>query len=135
MPTASRLLSKARWQDAAAASYIDQTYEVIQRQNNTLLHSSPTALGIAMTPGRRGPNRVGPDPWWRQALAHRVLAYYLICRVIAEEFGLSKDAAMEAYFGATCFTKELSDDQTGGLRASDACPCGSGRCFGDCHGS
>jgi hypothetical protein len=42
-----------------------------------------------MTPGRRAPNRVGPDPWWRQALAHGVLAYYFVCRVIADEFALS----------------------------------------------
>jgi hypothetical protein len=43
-----------------------------------------------------GLNRIGPDPWWPQALAHGVLAYYFICRVIADEFGLSKDAAADA---------------------------------------
>jgi hypothetical protein len=57
-------LIKSRWSDPGADRLIDQTYEVIQRQNNTLLHTSPTALGIAMSPGRRGPNRVGPDGWW-----------------------------------------------------------------------
>jgi hypothetical protein len=53
-------LVKARWNDPEAGGYIDQTYKLIQRQHKALLHSSPTALAIAMTPGRRGPNRVGP---------------------------------------------------------------------------
>jgi hypothetical protein len=131
---ASRIaVIKERWIDPAAAVLIDQTYEVIQRQNNALLHSSPTALGIAMNPGRRGPNRVGPDPWWRQALAHGVLAYYFVCRVIAEEFGLSKDEAVDAYLRAGSFTKDLDAEQTEGLGDDDACPCGSGLRFGECH--
>ena len=88
-----------------------------------------------MSPGRRGPNRVGPDGWWRQALAHGVLAYYFICRVVAEEFGFSKDAAAEAYWRASCFTKHMTDDQMRALRKGDECPCGSSRRFGDCHGS
>jgi hypothetical protein len=129
-------LIKERWEnEAEAAGYVDQTYELIQRQNNTLLHSSPTALSIAMMPGRRGPNRVGPDGWWRQALAHGVLAYYLIARVIAEEFELDKRPAMDAYLQAGCFTKQLGDEQTRGIRGPDACPCDSGRSFGECHGS
>jgi hypothetical protein len=133
---ASRVeLIKKRWNDPLADGFIDQTYEVIQRQNNTLLHASPTALGIAMSPGRRGPNRVGPDQWWRQALAHGVLAYFFICRVISDEFELTREAAAEAYFRASCYTKELSAAQTARLRASDPCPCGSGRHYGECHGS
>lgn len=133
---ASRIaLIKERWTDPGADSFIDQTYELIQRQNNALLHSSPTAFGIAMSPGRRGPNRVGPDPWWRQALAHGVLAYYFVCRAIADEFGLSKDAAVDAYLRAGCFTKELDADQTRGVRDDEACPCGSGLRFGECHNS
>ena len=128
-------LVKKRWSEPGAASYIDQTYEVIQRQNNALLHSSPTALGVAMTPGRRGLNVVGPDPWWRQALAHGVLAYYFVCRVIAEEFGVSKDAAAEAFFRASCFTKEFEDDEARGVRSGDSCPCGSGLPLAECHNS
>jgi hypothetical protein len=127
-------LIKESWHPEAGG-FIDQTYELIQRQNNTLLHSSPTALGIAMTPGRRGPNRVGPDLWWPQALAHGALAYYFVCRVIAEEFGLSKDAAADAYQRTAWFTKQLAPAQTEGLTADAACPCGSGRAFGECHGS
>lgn len=123
-------LIKERWKEhPEAAGFIDQTYELIQRQNNALLHSSPTALSIVMTPGRRGLNRVGPDPWWLQALAHGALAYYFVCRVIAEEFGLSKEAAADAYFRVSCFTKVL------GPADADPCPCGSGRAYGACHGS
>jgi hypothetical protein len=129
-------LIKESWKEhPEAGGFIDQTYELIQRQNNTLLHSSPTALGIAMTPGRRGPNRVGPDLWWPQALAHGALAYYFVCRVIANEFGLSKDSAADAYQRTAWFTKQLDAAQTEGLAADAACPCGSGRAFGMCHGS
>jgi hypothetical protein len=52
--TARVALIKERWNDSDAGRFIDQTYELIQRQNNVLLHTSPTALGIAMSPGRRG---------------------------------------------------------------------------------
>jgi hypothetical protein len=129
-------LVKERWKEhPEAAGFIDQTYELIQRQNNTLLHSSPTALGIAMLPGRRGPNRVGPDLWWPQALAHGALAYYFVCRVVADEFGLSKDAAADAYQRAGWFTKQLGAGQTEGLAPDAPCPCGSDRAFGECHGS
>jgi hypothetical protein len=129
-------LIKERWADhPEAEGFIDQTYELIQRQNNTLLHSSPTALGIAMTPGRRGPNRVGPDPWWREALRHGALAYYFVCKVIAEEFGFSKEAAADTYARAACFTIQLRPAQIEGISSDDRCPCSSGRAFGECHGS
>jgi uncharacterized protein YecA (UPF0149 family) len=64
-----------------------------------------------------------------------VLAYYLICRVLAEELEFSKDAVAETFFRASCLTKRLGDEAMKRLRVSDACPCGSGRRFGDCHGS
>jgi hypothetical protein len=129
-------LIKERWAEhPEAEGFIDQTYNVIQRQNNTLLHSSPTALGIAMMPGRRGPNRVGPDLWWPQALAHGTLAYYFVCKVLAEEFGLSKEAAADAFSRASSFTKQLDTMQIEGIGDDEPCPCGSGRAFGHCHGS
>jgi hypothetical protein len=127
-------LIKARWK-GEADGFIDQAYKLIQRQNNVLLHSSPTALSIAMTRGRRQPNRIGPDPWWREALGHGVLAYYFVCRVIAEEFGLSKDAAIDAYLRAGAFTRQVTAEQIKGVRSNDACPCGSGRPLGRCHDS
>jgi hypothetical protein len=129
-------LIKERWAEYPGADgFIDQTYELIQRQNNTLLHSSPTALGIAMMPERRGPNRVGPDPWWREALRHGALAYYFVSKVIAEEFGLFKKPVSDAFFRASCFTKLLDPAQVEALGENDTCPCGSGRALGQCHDS
>jgi hypothetical protein len=128
-------LIKGRWREPEAADYIDQTYQVIQRQNNALHHSSPTGLSLALTPGRRGLNREGPDQWWRQALAHGSLGYYLILRVIAAEFNLPGKAAEEAFWRASCVTQELGGEQTRDLGDSDPCPCKSGRAFGACHGS
>jgi hypothetical protein len=128
-------LIKPRWQGTEAAAYIDQAYQIVQKQNNALLHSSRTAFSLAMTPGRGGPNRIGPDRYWRQALAHGVLGYYFVCRVISDEFEITRDAAAEAYFRASCLTKELADEHAAGLSAGDPCPCGTGRRYGDCHGS
>jgi hypothetical protein len=68
-------------------------------------------------------------------LAHGVLGYYLIVRVIAQEFDVSGQVAEEAFFVASCVTKELSDEQMRGLRDGDPCPCGSRRAFDECHGS
>jgi hypothetical protein len=129
-------LIKQRWAEYPEADgFIGQTYEVIQRQNNTLLHSSPTALGIAMTPGRRGPNLVGPDEWWPEALRHGALAYYFVCKVIAEEFEFSKGPLADAFLRASCFTKRLDAAQVDGVGENDPCPCGSGRPLGQCHDS
>ena len=44
-----------------------------------------------------------------------MLAYDVIC-VIAEEFEQSKDVAPEAYVRASCFTKQIDEDQTRELR-------------------
>ncbi len=88
-----------------------------------------------MTPGRRGPNRVGPDAWWPSALAHGVLGYYLICRVVAREFEFPFDDAMNAYLLASCFTQQLDAEVLGGVVDDDSCPCGSGRAVAACHRS
>jgi hypothetical protein len=127
-------LIKGRWGEDAARN-LDYVFEVIQRQNNTLLHSSPIAYALAMSPGRRHPNRVGPDPRWREALAHGVLGYYLILRVLAEEFGFGKDPLMDRYYVATCLVKTLTREEVAGLPVQAPCPCGSGRALGDCHAS
>jgi hypothetical protein len=86
-----------------------------------------------MLPGRRGPNRIGPDLWWRQALAHGMLAYYLICRIVAGHFGFGLQPATDAYWRASCFTKELSDDQLQALAPDSPCACDSERLARDCH--
>lgn len=130
-----RLAAMKRAWPAEASSYLDQTYEVIQRQNNTLLHGGPTSLAVAMMPGRRGFNRVGPDAWWPSALAHGVLGYYLICRVVAREFDFAIDDAMDAYFLASCFTKQLGSDVMDPVVDDDPCPCGSRRTIANCHRS
>jgi hypothetical protein len=128
-------LIKKRWlNDPGAGTLIEKTYAVIQRQNNALHHSSPTALSVAMMPGRRGPNRAGPDGWWASALAHGALAYYLTCRVVLEEFSMNKEPAVQAFVRAGMFTRELAPEQTRGLGSLDPCPCGSGLPFSSCHG-
>jgi uncharacterized protein YecA (UPF0149 family) len=87
-----------------------------------------------MMPGRRGPNRAGPDGWWVGALAHGALAYYLTCRVVLEKFNMNKEPAVQAFVRAGMFTRELAPEQTRGLGSLDPCPCGSGLPFGSCHG-
>lgn len=77
-------LVKAAW-DAPAASSIEFAYSVMQRQNNTLLHSTPSALSF--TVGGRGPNLIGVDAWWDDAIGHSVLAYYLTSRLAGRAFG------------------------------------------------
>jgi hypothetical protein len=124
-----------RWTNPENNRAIRQTYELIQRQNNTLLHSSPTALARATIPGRGHPNRVGPDTWWREALNHGALAYHLICVAVAAFFDLSDDALHATYLRAGSFTQQLSPEQLDGVSPSTACPCRSGLSFGDCHGS
>jgi hypothetical protein len=123
---------KRAWPDEAAW-LVDYTYEVIQRQNNVLLHGGPFGLVVAMLPGRRGPNRIGPDLRWLDALAHSVHGYYLICRVMAREFGFDLEPAMDAYYVATCVTKRLSPEQLEGVDGADPCPCESGRQAAECH--
>ena len=127
-------LIKKRWGEEAAG-YVDYVYEVIQRQNNALLHPSPIGYGLAMGPGRRQINRIGPDARWRDALGHGVLGYYLICRVLAEEFGFDKDPAAELFEYASCLVKTFADDQLASLSPDEPCPCGSGRIVSDCHAS
>jgi hypothetical protein len=127
-------LVRARWGDEAARE-VDYVYEVIQRQNNALLHPSPMAYSLAMGPGRRQINRVGPDPRWRDALAHGVLGYYLICRVVAEEFGFDKEVVAERFHYASCLMKTFTDEQLAQADAERPCACGSGRNFHACHAS
>ena len=88
-----------------------------------------------MSPGRHHPNRVGPDPRWREALAHGVLGYYLISRVLAEEFGFRKDALAHRYYYASCLVKTFSDEQLADVPRDGPCPCGSGRLLRHCHAS
>jgi hypothetical protein len=125
-------LIKNRW-GVEAGCDVDFVYEVIQRQNNAVLHSSPMGYGLAMSPGPRQINRVGPDRRWRDALGHGVLGYYLICRVLAEEFGFDKDRAAQIFNHLGCLNKVFSDEHLASLPADALCPCESGRLVSECH--
>ncbi len=127
-------LIKDRWGEQAAAN-VDYIYDVIQRQNNALLHPSPIAYSLAMGPGRGQINRIGPDQRWREALAHGVLGYFLICRVLAEEYGFDKQAAIDRYYHASCLVKTFTDDELLDADSDGPCLCGSGRALRACHAS
>jgi uncharacterized protein YecA (UPF0149 family) len=133
-----RALVEERWGEGTA-EMVAFVYEVIQRQNNTLMHGSPSAYRqILATDGEgrtRGVDRLGVDRRWRDSLSHGVLGYYLICKVIAEEFGFDKEPAEETFYKTSCYLKELSPEELDGLGAEDNCPCRSGRTFNECHGS
>lgn len=127
-------LVKERWGEQASSG-VDYTYDVIQRQNNALLHPSPIAYGLAMGPGRQQINRAGPDPRWRDALAHGVLGYYSICRVLAEEFGFDKEALADRFHYASGLTKTFTNEELAQSDSEGPCPCGSGRQLSGCHAS
>lgn len=133
-----RRLIQERWGDEQADA-LDFVYDVIQRQNNTLLHGSPTGYRQTTSSdnhGRvRGPNRLGVDRRWPDSLAHGVLGYYFVCRVLAEHFDLDKNPAAGAFYRASCFLKELPSAQLDGLADDADCPCGSGEKVGACHRS
>jgi hypothetical protein len=118
---------------------IDFIYDVIQRQNNALIHGSPSAYRQILatdSDGRtRGVDRLGADRRWRDSLSHGVLGYYLICKVIAEEFNFDKEPAEEAFYRTSCYLKELALDELDGVDVGDDCPCLSGRILGECHGA
>jgi hypothetical protein len=125
-------LVKERWGEDVARG-IEFTYKVIQRQNNVLLHPSPSAYGLAMSQGREQINRIGPDPRCRDALSHGVLGYYLISRVIAEEFGMDKEPIAEGFHLASCLLKPIPASELDGLPPDAPCPCGSDRSVDACH--
>jgi hypothetical protein len=125
-------LIKARWGESAARE-LDYVYEVIQRQNNALVHPSPIGYGLAMSPGRRQINRVGPDQRWRDALGHGVLGYYLTSRVLADEFGFDKETLAERFHYASCVTRTFTDEELANGEPDAPCICGSGRALHDCH--
>ena len=135
--TERRDLVSERW-GRAASQQLDFVYDVIQKQNNVLLHGSPTAYKHAMTvdgDGRlRGVNRIGTDGRWLESLGHGALAYYFICRVVAEHFEFDKGPAADAFYRASCYLKQFFSDELDGIEPDADCPCESGRCFGECHG-
>ncbi len=131
-------LIQTRWEDEPEArEYLDFIYEIVQRQNNILLHSSPTGYRQTLSSGPGGGgnlNRAGPDNRWREALCHGAGGFYLAGRVLAQEFGFDKEPMAEAFSQTTNYLKATSGlPSIGRLPASASCPCGSGRLVGDCH--
>lgn len=129
-----------RWgEHGDAARHLDYVYEVMQRQNNLLLHGSPSSYRQTMSVDAEGRprhlNRIGPDRWWRDALSHGVLGYYLVSRVLAEEFGFDKDPIAEVFEGASCFLKQLTDQELAEVPEGSECPCGSRLAVETCHRS
>jgi hypothetical protein len=125
-------LIEARW-GTAAEDNIAFVYEFIQRQNNLLLHASPTAYGHTMSPDRTMFNRIGPDMRVRDSIGHGGLAYYFVLRVIAEEFLIDKTPLVDAFRELANFSRDENSKPFEGIRASENCPCGSGRTAGACH--
>ncbi len=127
-----------RWEEEPEARYyLDFVYEVIQRQNNLLLHSSPTGYRqtiFAGSAGRRDLNRAGPDNRWREALGHGAGGFYMAGRVLAQEFGFDKEPMAEAFSQTTNYLRPVDDFPTiDQLPAEASCPCGSGRQVEECH--
>ena len=118
-----------------ATEGLDYTYEVVQNWNNVLLHSSPLGYRMAMDRTSRQINRAGPDERWREALAHGCLAFYLVLRVIAQEWELDRSTAECLFVYASCVAKRLTDDKLGAVNDGEPCPCGSGRAVEQCHRS
>jgi uncharacterized protein YecA (UPF0149 family) len=131
-------LVKERWSDdEGAAQYLDYVYDVIQRQNNVLLHGSPTGYRQAMSSDADGRprqiNRVGPDPRWRDSLSHGALGYYMVLKVLVSEFSFEADPLAEAFERTSCYLKPFAAPQLSAVPDGTECPCGSGRMVEHCH--
>lgn len=131
-------LVQSRWEDEPEARHvIEVIYEVIQRQNNLLLHSSPTGFRQTITSGPGGGhqlNRAGPDGRWREALIHGAGAYYMSGRVLAQVFAFDKKDMAEAFSQTTNFLRSVSDfEGIDRLQPDAECPCGSALGVSRCH--
>jgi hypothetical protein len=133
-------LVKDRWREhEEATEYLEYIYDVMQRRNNLMLHPSPTAFRqtFVVTDQRRTLNRAGPDERWIQALKDGAGAFYMVMRVLAEEFDLDKEPAAESFSRTTDFLKLGSGlPNLADLPEGAECPCGAaGLSVGHCHGS
>ncbi len=129
-------LLKSRWADEEeAGEFFDYIYDVMQRRNNLLLHPSPTAFRQTFADdGEKILNRAGPDGRWVMALKDGCGAFYLVIRLLAEEFGLDREPAAESFSRTTDLLKLRSDLPGLYELPSDAsCPCGAGFNIEDCH--
>jgi hypothetical protein len=125
-------LLKAAWGDEAD-QMLGYVYEVMQRQNSVMLHPSPSGYGLAMTPGRQHPNRIGPDEFWAEALKQGCLGFYLVLRVLASEWDLDRSAFEARFVQASCLMLRFTDDELRMIPDGEPCPCHSGRPVERCH--
>jgi hypothetical protein len=133
-------LVKERWkEEEEAAFYLEYIYEVIQRRNNLFIHPSPTAFRqtiVTRPDGGRTVNRAGPDGFWKQALNQGAGGYYMVCRVLAQEFDFDKEPMAEVFSRTTDYLKPIENEPEVLEPSDDAdCPCGSGRVVSECHRS
>jgi hypothetical protein len=112
-------------------------YDVMQRRNNLMLHPTPTAFRQTFfvdDDGHRTLNRLGPDSRWITALRDGAGGFYMVLRVLAEEFQLDKEPLAESFSRTTDLLLEIEDDaDVARLSAAAKCPCGSGLLVSDCH--
>jgi hypothetical protein len=131
-------LAKERWQQHEdAAWHFDYIYELGQRRNNLMLHPSPTGFRqtFVIVDGRRRLNRAGPDQRWTEALTHGAGAFYMVIRVLAEEFDLDNEPVAESFSRTTDFLEEIGADDLKALPDDAECPCGAGLRVAECHRS
>jgi hypothetical protein len=131
-------LVKARWSEYEdTEKQLRYIYAVMQRRNNLLLHPSPTAFRQTFfvdENGHRTLNRLGPDSRWITALRDGAGGFYMVLRLLAEEFVLDREPLAESFSRTTDLLKEIEDDpEVIRLSAAAKCPCGSGLIVSDCH--
>jgi uncharacterized protein YecA (UPF0149 family) len=127
-------LVKKSWGEAADER-LDYVYEFMQRQSSILLHPSPRGYGMAMGPERRQINRIGPDALWPDSLRRGCLGFYMVVRVMAQEWEFDRSTAERLFVYASCLMKQLTDDELRAVGDGEPCPCDSGRTVENCHGS
>jgi hypothetical protein len=112
-------------------------YDVMQRRNNLMLHPSPTAFRqtFITVDGKARLNRAGPDERWIQALKDGSGAFYMVIRVLAEEFGLDKEPAAESFSRTIDLLKVIEANDLQALPDDAECPGGAGFAVAECHGS
>jgi len=133
-------LLKERWKgEEEVGEYLDYIYEVIQRRNNLMIHPSPTAFRqtiVTLADGKWTLNRAGPDGFWIQALSQGAGGYYMVCRVLAQEFDFDKEPMAEVFSQTTNYLRPIEDRaEVLDAPVTADCPCGSGRAVGECHRS
>jgi hypothetical protein len=88
-----------------------------------------------MSRGRVQINSIGPDERWRDARAHGALGFYLVMRVVAEEFEFDKSESARLFNLDGSLSKVIPDEFLAGVTDGAPCPCTSGWLVEECHRS